>query len=283
MTKHGGCESINTLAFDVQFLGAVQPEGASIAPTARCQGHVSVYPMEGIAMKTKGALMIGAVSMIIIVTSGGMVSAQGEEQNPNRRKARWDGAKMVVDTGGIALGVVTLNPAIVGLSTGRLIRNTYQLGKHTAGARRDPTTTNPTAPSPIAAPEAPVAVPGRPGYFYYPSNPNQLYFDANAVARINVRIANRAKDGRTIRYTVSGTPYEIPPGYTQALTTPAGSIISFERGDSAGAERFLLAEGSYEFRCVEQSWRFYATDGPARKIAEAAVKTTMGPNSPVAR
>ena len=216
--------------------------------------------------------MIGAVSMSILVTSGGEVLAQSENQNSNRKKAKWDRVKMVVDVGGIALGAVTFNPVMVGMCSAALIRNTYQLGKHSAGGQRNPTTTAPTS---IAQPESLVAVPGRPGYLYYPSNPNQLYFDASAVARIKVLIANTAKDGRTIRYSVSGTDFEIPPGYSQVVVAPAGSIISYDRGDKVGTEMFTLTDGAYEFRTSEQGWRFYATNPNMANVAKA--KSDAGP------
>lgn len=211
-------------------------------------------------------LMIGAVSMSILVTSGGEVLAQSQKQNPNRKKARWDVVKMAADVGGIALGAATLNPFIVGVSSGALVRNSYRLGKHTIGGQGNPTTTAPTS---IAQPESLVAVPGRLGYFYYPSNPNQLYVDANAPARITVVIANMAKDGRTVRYSVSGTDYAIPPGYSQLVIAFAGSIISYDRVDTAGTEMFTLTDGAYEFRASEQGWRLYATGQTVANVAKA--------------
>ena len=231
-------------------------------------------------MKTLGALMIGAVSMTIVVASGGEVSAQGEDQATNRKKARWDRVKMVVDVGGMALGDGDIQSGPPRREYRRLGRNVYQYGKHSARAQRDATTS--TAPTSIAQPESLVAVPGRPGYFYYPSNPNQLYFDANAAAtpepmqarlpepaRINVLIANTAKDGRSIRYSVSGTDYEVPAGYIQALTAPAGSILSYDRGEKVGTEMFTLTDGTYEFRTAEQGWRFYATNPNTANVAKA--------------
>jgi hypothetical protein len=223
--------------------------------------------MKGIAMKRMNALLIVAVSMSFFVMSGGEVSAQTESQKQNRRKARWDGVKMVADVGGVVLGVATLNPVIVGVSSGDLLRNTYQLGKHSLAARRDTTS---YAPQAVAQPESLVAVPGRPGYFYYPSNPNQLYFDATAVKQIKVLIANKAKDGQTIRYSISGTAYEVPPGYGQLLVAPAGSMISFDRGDKLGIEMFTLTDGTFEFRKSEAGWRFYATDPNLPNVANLA-------------
>ena len=221
-------------------------------------------------MKSIGALMIGAVSMTLLITSGGEASAQSGNTNPNRKKARWDRVGIVASVGGIALGVVTLKPDIVGISSASLIGSTYRLGKHSAGGQRNSTTTAPTS---IAQPESLVAVPGRPGYLYYPSNPNQLYFDANAVTQINVLIANTAKDGRTIRYSISGTDYEIPPGYSRVLAAPAGSTISYDRGDKVGTEMFTLKDGTYEFRRSEQGWRFYAINPDVAKAKTAAKPT----------
>ena len=213
-------------------------------------------------MKSIGALVIGAVSMTLLVTIGGEASAQGENTYLNRRKAMRDRVGIVESMGGMAIGVVTMNPLIFGDASALLIRNTYRLGKNSARGRRNSTTTAPTS---IAQPESLVAVPGRPGYLYYPSNPNQLYLDANAVAQINVQIANTAKDGRTIRYSVSGTDYEIPPGYSRLVVVPAGSTISYDRGDEVGTEMFTLTDGTYEFRTSERGWRFYATNPEVAK------------------
>jgi hypothetical protein len=247
-------------------------------------------------MSVRFGLMMGVHGLILILATSRDASAQlfsRHNSTAEERELRRDRRKMIGDVGGVAIGAATLNPLIAGVSAAKLGWHKIQYNKHKEQAQADAGETT-AAPASAWAPGTLVAVPGRPGYFYDPANPNQLYVVPASVpdpmqarvaepARINVRIVNQAKDGRTIRYTVSGAPYEVPPGYTQVLTTPAGSIISFERGDSAGAERFLLAEGSYEFRRVEQGWRFYATDGPAREIAEAAEKTAKGPNSPVAR
>ena len=100
-------------------------------------------------------------------------------------------------------------------------------------------------------------------------------------ARINVRIANTAKDGRTIHYTVADTPYSVPPGYTQVLATPEGSVIAYDRGGDAGLERFTLADGDYEFRTADQGWRFYNTSQP--KAAETGKPAVAASDPPVPR
>jgi hypothetical protein len=247
-------------------------------------------------MKFLDALLIGTVSMAFFGASGGEASAQSQSQNqnPNQKKLRRDRVKMAADVGsmalgvgGIALGVVSFNPAVAGLGAASLGVGTASLGRHTyqyvkrrdsgqGGATASPATTN------DAQTESLVAVPGRPGYSYYPSNPNQLYFDANAAAAaeavqaripqpapINVVIANTAKDGRTVRYTVSGTPYEVPPGYIQVLTAPQGSVIAYDRGDAVGVEQFTLASGAYEFRTAEQGWRFYSMTPTTATVGKA--------------
>ena len=236
-------------------------------------------------MKAMAAWIIGAVCITLIL-AGGEASAQGDEQAANRKKLKWDGLKMVGDLGGMTVGVFTLNPVVFGLSTASLGVHSYQFGRHAAGAQSNPSTS--TAPTETAPTGSLVAIPGRPGYFYYPSNPNQLYYDANAAsaaatpepmqarlpepARIKVLIANTAKDGRAVRYSVSGTDYEVPAGYIQALDAPAGSIIAYDRGDKLGTEKFLLTTGTYEFRTAEQGWRFYATNPDAANLARAKAK-----------
>ena len=248
-------------------------------------------------MSVRFGLRMGVHGLILILATSPDASAQffsKDNSTAEERELRRDRRKIFSDVGGVALSAATLNPIGVGFSTAMLGWHKIQYNKHKDQAQGDPGAATTPAASPAPAPGTLVDVPGRPGYFHDPSNPNQLYVGPAPAPdpmqarvaespRIHVRIANRAKDGRTIRYTVSGTPYEVPPGYTQVLTTPAGSILSFERGDSTVAERFLLAEGSYEFRQAEPGWRFYATDGPAREIAKAAEETAKAPNAPVAR
>ncbi len=254
-------------------------------------------------MKSLDALLIGTVSMAFVVASGGEASAQSQNQNPNQKKLKRDRVKMAMDVGGIALGaggmalgVATLNPiaaglgaASIGAGTGSLGRHTYQYVKDHDSGQGGATAT--TATTNYAQTESLVAVPGRPGYFYYPSNPNQLYFDANAAAAaeptqaripqpapINVMIANTAKDGRTVRYTVSGTPYEVPPGYIQVLTAPEGSVIAYDRGDAVGVEQFTLTPGAYEFRTAEQGWRFYSTTPTTATAAKTKANDVATPS-----
>jgi hypothetical protein len=225
--------------------------------------------------------MIVAVSLALIIGSGGAASAQ-DDSDPNRltKYKAWMG----LGAGEIVLGMATFNPVGVGIGVGTLARGTYEHRKHRLAGEAAAA----SATANVTQPEALVAVPDRPGYFYYPSNPNQLYFSASAVAasepmqakipepaRIKVLIVNKAKDGRTIRYTVSGTPYEIPPGYMQALDTPAGSVIAYDRGDKVGTERFVLTAGNYEFRTADQGWRFYASTPSTATVAKA--KETVKP------
>ncbi len=260
-------------------------------------------------MKSFDALLIGTVSMAFVVASGGEASAQSQspDQNPNQKKTlRRDRIKMAADVGGMTLGaggfllgVATFNPLLAGagaagfgVGTGSLGRHTYQYVKDRNSGQGDATTSTASTASPnYAQTESLVAVAGRPGYFYYPSNPNQLYFDANAAAAaepmqaripqpapINVLIVNTAKDGRTVRYTVSGTPYEVPPGYIQVLTAPEGSVIAYDRGDAVGVEQFTLTPGSYEFRTAEQGWRFYSTTPTTATVAKTKANDIARPS-----
>jgi hypothetical protein len=270
----------------------------SMSSAAHRPGHVADFLTKGIAMKSINALIIGTVSIAFVVAGGGAAAAQSQDQDASKKKARWDRVKMVADVGGMAVGVggmalgaVAFNPVVVGLgaasfgaSTASLGVHSYQLVKHSNAEQGNATTS--AAPTNYAQTESLLAVPGRPGYFYYPSNPNQLYFDANAAAaaepmqakipepaRINVLIANTAKDGRIIHYSVSGTSYSVPPGYIQALTAPAGSIIAYDRGDQAGTEQFTLTDGTYEFRTAEQGWRFYTTNPALANVAKSKSDT----------
>jgi hypothetical protein len=248
-------------------------------------------------MKSIHTFLIGTVSLALVAAGGGEASAQDQYQYSNQKKLRRDRMKIALDAGGMALGAggfvlgaATFNPVLVGFGTASFGASTGALGVHTYRYVKDKNAGQGTATARTndAQVESLVAVPGRPGYWYYPSNPNQLYFDGNAAAAsepaqvtitrpapIHVMIANAARNGRTVRYTVSGTPFEIPPGYIQVLTAPTGSIIAFDRGDVAGVARFTLNSGAYDFRTVEQSWRFYSTP-PRASLANAKPSVVAG-------
>ncbi len=199
-------------------------------------------------------------------------------------------------------GVFSFNPVIAGTGMAMLGGGAGLMGVGGAGyishKREERRAREGSANDQPAQFEALVAVPGQPGYYYYPSNPNQLYVDPSQVADpvpamiaapqpatpdlIMLRIANKAKDGRSIDCAVNGLRFSVPPGYTQTLTAAPGAVISFETGNNEGAiEHYTLAEGSYEFRSDENIWRFY-TQLPARSVASGSPVTnpTTGASVP---
>ena len=230
-----------------------------------------------------------------VLLHGSLCAAQAEDKvKKDRRRMATSAGVMAASVGVTAAGVVTLNPIAVGLGmygfgagTGSLGRSAIQHRIHRKQAESDQVAGS--AAAVVGPVESLTPIPGRPGYFYYPSNPTQLYFDpaqvsdpmqariaeeaATASRRITVRIANPSKDGPAIDCQVDGTAFSIPPGMLLSVNTVDGAVISYDRGDSPGVARYRLVEGDYEFRSVENGRRFY-TSTPARTVA-------MGPGGAV--
>jgi hypothetical protein len=208
-------------------------------------------------------------------------------------KIKKDRRRMVLDAGIVVLGTATFNPIAVGVGLGMLGTDTTKLAIHKRQDRKAQEASVNAQPTQV---ETLVAVPQRPGYYYFPSNPNQLYFDqsqaadpmpakleAPAVASpslITVKIANAAKDGRMITCTVEGTTFSVPPGYTQTLTAVPNAVISYETG--TGVERYTLMQGGYEFRSVDNTWRFF-NQQPAPSVASKPTTTNPTPEVSVPR
>ncbi len=237
-----------------------------------------------------------------VLLFGSLGAAQTEDKvKKDRRHMVTSVGVMAASTGMMAAGVLTLNPIVAGLGmygfgagTGGLGAATIQHRIHRKQAERDQAAGS--AAAAVGPVESLVPVPGRPGYLYYPSNPNQLYFDpaqvsdpmqarvaeepAPAPKPITVRIANPAKDGPAIDCMVGGTAFSIPPGRLLVVDAVPGAVISYDRGDGTGLDRYSLVEGSYEFRSVDKRLRIYSSS-PARTVAAGpggAIPSANAPN-----
>jgi hypothetical protein len=233
------------------------------------------------------ATLIGS----LLMTSSTRLNADDRLKKDRRR--------MVVGAAGVAvspvvmgLGVVSFNPVIAGAGVAMFGAGAGLVGvggggyiAHKMQDRKAQEASANTEPNQV---ETLVAVPQQPGYYYYPSKPNQLYVDQAQVvdsmpakpeapaeatpARIIVKIANKSKDGRSITCSAAGLRFSVPPGYTQTLSVAPGSVIAYETGNGAAIESYTLSEGSYEFRSVENTWRFY-TQEPSRSVATSSLST----------
>ncbi len=137
--------------------------------------------------------------------------------------------------------------------------------------------------------------PQYPGYFYYPSQPGQLYYDPTApsaaggavpaaglgtvlavagtypgnvappVRSIQVQVANTGESGVAVNFAIDGVAYSVPGGFTQRVAATAASVVEFDRGEPFGGARYGLSDGPYEFRPTDRGWELYKkpVDGPA--------------------
>ena len=238
---------------------------------------------------------IGVTALVygwMLLLAGGMIVSAED-------KLKKDRLNMAKDVGIIAIGTARGNVGVALLGSAKLGVDTFKYRRHIGQAQEGQS--GATTSSPPGQAESLLPVPQRPGYYYYPSNPNQLYVDPAQAAepmkarirpveaptdRITVRIANTAKDGRSINYTVDGATFSIAPGTSQTLDAAPGAVISYDRGDRPGAERYSLVEGTYEFRSVDAGWHFYNLN-PGRTVAARTGESTpstsvpsQGPSAP---
>ncbi len=139
--------------------------------------------------------------------------------------------------------------------------------------------------------------PSYPGYYYYPSNPGQLYYypgqqpaqttattatvtpttytapatnatptaNSNPVAsnptpparRVAVSVINPEDYGVDIKFSADGKSYTLPSGYTQNLDLTSTSVVTFDRGSQFGNARYTVSNGAYQFKYTEHGWDLY--------------------------
>jgi hypothetical protein len=226
-------------------------------------------------MQKRKAVSVILIGSLLITSTTGLHA--DDRLKKDRRRMVLGAATVAVSPLVMGVGVVSFNPIIAGAGVGMFGAGSGLMGVGTVGYishkmedRRAQETSANNQPTQF---ETLIPVSQRPGYYYYPSNPNQLYVDPSQVAnplqaktaepavatpdRITVKIANKAKDGRSIDCAVDGMRFSVPAGYTQTLVAAPGSVISYKTGNGAAIERYTLTEGSFEFRSVENTWRFY--------------------------
>jgi hypothetical protein len=243
------------------------------------------------------AILVGS----LLITSSTGLNADDRLKKDRRRMAV--GAVTVAASPLVmGAGVVTFNPVIAGAGVAMFTAGSGLFGVGGGGyivhKMQDRRAQEALANSRPTQFETLVPVPQRPGYYYDPSNPNQLYVDQNQAtapmqakidaptvstpSRVTIKIANAAKDGRSIECAVDGTRFSVPPGYTQTLDAAPGAVISYDSGNGTAIERYTLNEGSYEFQSVENTWKFYSQE-PARSVASRSPTTNSTPAASVPR
>ena len=136
--------------------------------------------------------------------------------------------------------------------------------------------------------------PQYPGYYYYPSNPGQLYYypgqtapaastptatasvaaptitapsttmatNSRPVQKIAVKFVNPEEFGVAMNFAVDGIAQSVPSGFTQSLDATSTSVIEFNRGEGLGNARYTLSPGTYEFQYGDSGWQCFKKSSP---------------------
>ena len=77
-----------------------------------------------------------------------------------------------------------------------------------------------------------------------------------------ITITNPATNNVTLSYTLDGTAYTIPPGYSQELREDRAWVIQFSRGANLGQAEYGLQSGLYSFTSTDHGWELYRSELP---------------------
>jgi hypothetical protein len=77
-----------------------------------------------------------------------------------------------------------------------------------------------------------------------------------------IKITNPATNSVTLSYTLDGTAYTIPPGYSQDLREDRAWVIEFSRGANLNPIQYGLQSGLYSFTSTNQGWELYRSELP---------------------
>ena len=141
--------------------------------------------------------------------------------------------------------------------------------------------------------------PQYPGYYYYASNPGQLYYypgqvapaaasttpaatptvaaNSRPVQPITVRFVNPEEYGVAMNFAIDGAAQSVPSGFTQTLDATSTSVIEFNRGEGLGNARYSLSAGTYEFQFGDDGWQCFKKASPGlvpNNVAPLATNAT---------
>lgn len=77
-----------------------------------------------------------------------------------------------------------------------------------------------------------------------------------------IKIVNPAKNNVTVSYTLDGTAFTIPPGYSQDLQEDRAWVIEFNRGTDLEPVQYGLQSGVYTFAVTDQGLELYRSEFP---------------------
>jgi hypothetical protein len=77
-----------------------------------------------------------------------------------------------------------------------------------------------------------------------------------------IKITNPAANRVTLSYTLDGTAYTIPPGYSQDFRDDRAWEIKFSRGANLAQAEYGLQSGLYSFTSTDHGWELYRSELP---------------------
>ena len=123
------------------------------------------------------------------------------------------------------------------------------------------------------------------GYGYYRDTPyvaDRPIYENPLPSGQPIKIMNPAANGVTLSYTLNGTQYTIPPGYSQELVKDRDWAIGFSRGGHFGEAQYGLEPGVYSFSASDHGWELYrgafTQSGPAMAPSNPASPVATAPN-----
>jgi hypothetical protein len=94
-------------------------------------------------------------------------------------------------------------------------------------------------------------------YDYYYYSAQRPIFENPLFSGLPIKIVNPASNNVTLNYTLNGTIYPIPPGFSQTLVADRLWTIQFSRGAGFGDARYGLESGLYTFGSSDHGWELY--------------------------
>lgn len=96
-----------------------------------------------------------------------------------------------------------------------------------------------------------------------------------------IKIVNPVKNNMTVNYTLDGTEFTIPPGYSQNLQEDRAWVIEFSRGTDLEQVQYGLQSGVYTFAVTDQGLELYRSEFPKTVAPKVAPQPpTAAPTNP---
>jgi hypothetical protein len=95
---------------------------------------------------------------------------------------------------------------------------------------------------------------------------------SNPLPTAEITLRNPNENGVTLKFSLSGVSYSLPPGYTQKIHQVC--VIKFDRGGSAGTARYTLSEGTYKFQAARGAWDLFKDKADVARAEETSGLTS---------